>query len=80
VVVAAAADAADAVAVAAVVAGAVVVPAVFRGDPAACAKLGSVLIKLTEAVCYGRVRQCRPGLALFYLQCETACVRRQARA
>lgn len=64
-VVADAAGVADAAVAGAVAAGAVAVVAALRGDPAACAKLGSFLIKLTEAVRYGRVRQCRPGLSLF---------------
>lgn len=60
-----AAGAADAAAGAAVVAGAVAVLAAFPGAAAAFAELGGLLIKLTEAVPYGRVRQCRPGLSLF---------------
>jgi len=75
-----AADAADAAVGPAVAAGAVAVPAALRGVGAAGAEPGSFLIKLTEAVPYGRVRQCRPGFSLSYLHCETASMQRQARA
>ena len=55
----------DAAAVDAVAAGAAAELAAFPGVAAAFAEPGSFLTKLTEAVPYGRVRQCRPGLSLF---------------
>ena len=75
----AAADVVAAVAAAAGVAGAagaVAVRAASRGAAAAFANSqAAFLIKLTEAVLCGRVRQGRPGLS-FYFPCEAACVPR----
>ena len=74
-----AADVAHAAAGLAVAAGAVVAPAALRGVVAAGVKPDGFLIKLTEALPCGRVRQCRPGFSLSYLHCNTASMRRQVR-